>query len=63
MNYGAFRANESVALGRSGDKLRSMQLLAHKGSEAATKKDFAGMMIEFLEENARPHRVRTKGKG
>ncbi|MBV2089518.1 MAG: 30S ribosomal protein S6--L-glutamate ligase [Candidatus Thiodiazotropha sp. (ex Ctena orbiculata)] len=34
-----------------------------EGIEAATGKDVAGMIIEFLEKNARPHRTRTRGKG
>jgi ribosomal protein S6--L-glutamate ligase len=34
-----------------------------EGIEAATGKDIAGMIIEFIERNARPHRTRTKGKG
>lgn len=34
-----------------------------EGVETATKKDIAGMVIEFIEKNARPHRTRTKGKG
>ncbi len=34
-----------------------------EGIEAATGKDVAGMIIEFLEKNAKPHRTRTKGKG
>lgn len=34
-----------------------------EGIEAATGKDIAGMIIEFIERNARPYRTRTKGKG
>ncbi|UCD50067.1 MAG: 30S ribosomal protein S6--L-glutamate ligase [Phycisphaerales bacterium] len=34
-----------------------------EGVEAATGKDIAGMVYEFIEKNARPHRTRTKGKG
>jgi ribosomal protein S6--L-glutamate ligase len=34
-----------------------------EGIETATGKDIAGMIIEFLEKNARPHRTRTRGKG
>jgi ribosomal protein S6--L-glutamate ligase len=34
-----------------------------EGVEAATGKDIAGMVFEFIEKNARPHRTRTKGKG
>ncbi len=34
-----------------------------KGIEAATGKDIAAMIIKFIEENAKPHRTRTKGKG
>jgi len=32
-----------------------------EGIEEATKKDIAGMIIEFIEKNAKPHRTRTKG--
>ncbi len=34
-----------------------------EGIETATGKDVAGMMIEFIEKNAKPHRTRTRGKG
>jgi ribosomal protein S6--L-glutamate ligase len=34
-----------------------------EGVEIATGKDIAGMVFEFIEKNARPHRTRTKGKG
>lgn len=34
-----------------------------KGIEAATGKDIAGMIIEFIEANARPNNTKTKGKG
>ncbi|GMG86159.1 30S ribosomal protein S6--L-glutamate ligase [Biformimicrobium ophioploci] len=34
-----------------------------EGIETATGKDIAGMIIEFIEKNARPHRTRTRGKG
>lgn len=34
-----------------------------QGIEEATGKDVAGMVIEFIEKNARPHNTRTKGKG
>jgi len=34
-----------------------------EGIEAATGKDIAGLIIEFLEENARPNRTRTRGQG
>lgn len=34
-----------------------------EGIETASGKDVAGMIIEFVEKNARPHRTRTKGKG
>ncbi|GIX21307.1 MAG: putative alpha-L-glutamate ligase [Gammaproteobacteria bacterium] len=33
------------------------------GIEQATGKDVAGMIIEFIERNARPDRTRTRGKG
>lgn len=34
-----------------------------EGIETASGKDVAGMIIEFIEKNARPNRTRTKGKG
>lgn len=34
-----------------------------EGVETATGKDIAGIVFEFIEKNARPHRTRTKGKG
>jgi ribosomal protein S6--L-glutamate ligase len=34
-----------------------------EGIEHATGKDIAGMIIEFIEKNAKPHKTRTKGKG
>ncbi|MEJ2403162.1 MAG: 30S ribosomal protein S6--L-glutamate ligase [Candidatus Thiodiazotropha sp.] len=34
-----------------------------EGIENATQKDVAGMIVEFIERNAQPHRTRTKGKG
>jgi ribosomal protein S6--L-glutamate ligase len=34
-----------------------------EGIETATKKDIAGMMIEYIERNAKPNRTRTKGSG
>jgi ribosomal protein S6--L-glutamate ligase len=34
-----------------------------QGIEHATGKDIAGMIIEFIEKNAKPHRTRTRGKG
>lgn len=34
-----------------------------EGIETATGKDVAGMIIEFIEKNAGPHKTRTKGKG
>ena len=34
-----------------------------EGIEKATGKDVAGMIIEFIEKNARPGRTRTRGKG
>lgn len=34
-----------------------------RGIEAATGKDVAKMMIEFIEKNAKPHNTRTKGRG
>lgn len=34
-----------------------------EGIEKATGKDIAGMIIKFIEKNARPFKTRTKGKG
>lgn len=34
-----------------------------EGIEKATGKNVAGQIIEFLEQNAKPHKTRTKGKG
>jgi len=34
-----------------------------EGIENATGKDIAGMIIEYIEKNAKPHNSRTKGKG
>jgi ribosomal protein S6--L-glutamate ligase len=34
-----------------------------EGIENTTGKDIAGMVIEFIERNARPNRTRTKGRG
>ncbi len=34
-----------------------------EGIEKATGKDVAGMVIDFIEKNARPNKTRTKGKG
>jgi len=34
-----------------------------EGIESATGKDIAGLIIEFIEKNAKPHRTRTRGKG
>lgn len=34
-----------------------------EGIETATGKDVAGMIYEFIEKNAQPHKNRTKGKG
>jgi ribosomal protein S6--L-glutamate ligase len=34
-----------------------------EGIEKATDLDIAGMIIEFMEENAQPHKTRTRGKG
>lgn len=33
------------------------------GIEAATGKDVASMIVQFIEKNAQPHRTRTRGKG
>jgi ribosomal protein S6--L-glutamate ligase len=34
-----------------------------EGIETATGKDVAGMIIDFIEKNARAGRTRTRGKG
>lgn len=34
-----------------------------EGIESATGKDVAGMIVEFIEKNAKPHHTRTKGQG
>jgi ribosomal protein S6--L-glutamate ligase len=34
-----------------------------EGIESATRKDVAGMIIEFIEKNAKPNHTRTRGKG
>jgi ribosomal protein S6--L-glutamate ligase len=34
-----------------------------EGIEEATGKDIAGMIIQFIEKNARRDRTRTRGKG
>jgi len=34
-----------------------------EGIEAATGKDIAGMIIEFLEKNAAPNKTKTRGEG
>jgi len=34
-----------------------------EGIEKATDKDVAGMIFEFIEKNAKPHKTRTKGQG
>ena len=34
-----------------------------EGIEKSTGKDIAGMIIDFIEKNARPHRTRTRGQG
>src|SRR5690625_7518059 len=34
-----------------------------EGIEGATQKDVAGAIIQFVEDNARPNKTRTRGKG
>ena len=34
-----------------------------KGIEEATGKDVAGMIIDFIAQNAKPNKTRTRGKG
>ena len=69
----AIRAAKSMGLNVCGvDMLRSnhgpvvMEVNSSpglEGVEKATGKDFAGMIIEFIEKNARDGATRTKGKG
>jgi ribosomal protein S6--L-glutamate ligase len=69
----ALRAARQMGLNVSGvDLLRSnhgpvvMEVNSSpglEGIEKATGKDVAGMIIEFLEKNARPHHTRTRGHG
>ncbi|MFN7097808.1 MAG: 30S ribosomal protein S6--L-glutamate ligase, partial [Gammaproteobacteria bacterium] len=69
----AVRAAQIIGLNIAGvDILRSergpliMEVNASpglEGIEKATNKDIATMIIEFIEENAKPNKTRTKGKG
>jgi ribosomal protein S6--L-glutamate ligase len=34
-----------------------------EGIETSTQKDVAGMIIEFIEKNAKPHKTKTRGQG
>ena len=34
-----------------------------QGIETTTEKDVAGMIISFIEKNAKPHKTRTRGTG
>jgi len=34
-----------------------------EGIETATEKDVAGMIVQFIEKNSKPHHTRTRGKG
>jgi len=34
-----------------------------QGIETTTEKDVAGMIIGFIEKNAKPHKTRTRGTG
>ena len=34
-----------------------------EGIETTTGKDIAGLIIDYIEKNARPNQTRTKGKG
>jgi ribosomal protein S6--L-glutamate ligase len=34
-----------------------------RGIEEATGKDVAGMIIKFIEKQAKPHKTKTRGKG
>jgi ribosomal protein S6--L-glutamate ligase len=34
-----------------------------EGIEKATGKDIAGLIIGFIEKNAKPHRTKTRGRG
>jgi len=33
------------------------------GIEAATGKDVAGLIVQFIQKQAKPHKTRTRGKG
>jgi ribosomal protein S6--L-glutamate ligase len=69
----AVRAARSMGLNVAGvDVLRSnhgpvvMEVNSSpglEGIEAATGKDVAGTIIQFVERNARPHHTRTRGQG
>jgi ribosomal protein S6--L-glutamate ligase len=69
----AVRAAKAMGLNVSGvDILRSnhgpvvMEVNSSpglEGIEAATGRDVASMIVEFIERNARPHHTRTRGKG
>jgi ribosomal protein S6--L-glutamate ligase len=34
-----------------------------EGIEKATDRDIAGMIVEFIEKNAKPGKTKTRGKG
>ncbi len=34
-----------------------------EGIEAATGKDVASLMVQFVEKNAKPYKTKTRGKG
>jgi len=69
----AIRAAKTVGLNVAGvDILRSnhgalvMEVNSSpglEGIESATAKDVAGMIIQFIEKNSKPHKTRTRGKG
>jgi len=69
----AIKAAQTIGLNAAGvDILRSargpvvMEVNSSpglKGIESATGKDVAGMMIEHLEKNAKPHKTKTRGRG
>lgn len=69
----ALRAAKTMGLNMAGvDILRSergplvMEVNSSpglEGIEKVTTKDVAGIIVDFIEKNARPHRTKTKGKG
>ena len=59
--------DQAAALAALGELLVLAQplllLLGLEGIEKATKKNVAGLIIEFIEKNAKRGKTRTRGKG